>query len=131
MKTENKLGIWMDHANAHLIDFTETSDQTKTIHSKFTHDAKEHSLGKSENLMHHKEQHQQSEYYNRIGEAIKNYGEVILFGPTDAKNELFNVLRKDHRFEKVKIDIKNADKMTEEQQRSFVKEFFNKPNLIK
>ena len=108
MKTENRLGIWMDHANAHLIEFTEDPIQTKTIHSKFTHDSKERSLSKSENLMHHKEQHQQSEYYHKIGEVIRNYGEVILFGPTDAKNELFNVLRKDHRFQNVKINIKNS-----------------------
>ena len=50
----------MDHSSAHLMEFTDTIE-TKTIDSKFTHEAKEQSLDKSENLMHNKEQHQQSE----------------------------------------------------------------------
>jgi stalled ribosome rescue protein Dom34 len=42
--------------------------------------------------MHQKEQHEQSDYYKKIGEAIKNYQEVLLFGPTNAKTELLNLL---------------------------------------
>jgi|ERR1035437_1434276 nitrogenase subunit NifH len=119
------LGIWMDHSSAHLMEFTTDPIETKIITSKFTHQEKENSLGKSENLMHNKEQHQQSEYYKELGEHIKNYEEVILFGPTDAKVELFNVLRADHRFAKTKIEIKQADKMTENQQHAFVRKHFS------
>jgi hypothetical protein len=126
MTTAKKLGIWMDHSSAHLMEFTNNPIKTKTIASKFTHQEKEHSLGKSENLMHNKEQHQQSEYYNKLGETIRNYEEVILFGPTDAKVELFNVLKADRRFAKTKIEIKQMDKMTENQQHAFVKEHFSK-----
>lgn len=126
MTTTKKLGIWMDHANAHVMEFTSSPIETKTINSKFTHEAKESSLNKSENLMHNKEQHQQAEYYKQLGETIKNYGEVILFGPTDAKVELFNILKKDHLFSNVKIEIKQTDKMTENQQHAFVKDHFSK-----
>jgi hypothetical protein len=75
--------------------------------------------------MHNKEQHQQSEYYKKIGEIIKDYKEVILFGPTEAKTELFNILKADHLFENIKIEIKQTDKMTENQQHAFVKNHFN------
>lgn len=126
MTTAKNLGIWMDHSSAHLMEFTTDPIETKTIASKFTHEEKEHSLDKSEHLMHNKEQHQQSEYYKKLGEAIKNYEEVILFGPTDAKVELFNILRADHRFEKTKIEIKQTDKMTENQQHAFVREHFSR-----
>jgi peptide subunit release factor 1 (eRF1) len=85
MTTEKNLGIWMDHSNAHLIELTVESIETKTIESKFTHQAKEQSLGKSENVMHNKEQHQQSEYYKQLGEVIKNYRDGILFGSTSRK----------------------------------------------
>lgn len=125
MTTAKNLGIWMDHSRANLMEFTTDPIETKTIVSKFTHQEKEHSLGKSENLMHNKEQHEQSAYYKKLGETIKNYQEVILFGPTDAKVELFNVLRADHLFEKIKIEIKQADKMTENQQHAFVREHFS------
>ena len=126
MTTAKNIGIWMDHSSAHLMEFTTNPIETKTIESKFTHEEKEHSLGKSEILMHNKEQHQQSEYYKKLGETIRNYEEVILFGPTDAKVELFNTLKADHHFEKIKIEIKQTDKMTENQQHAFVREYFSR-----
>jgi hypothetical protein len=126
MSTAKDLGIWMDHSSAHLIEFTTDPMETNSIVSKFTHEEKEQSFGKSENLMHNKEQHEQSEYYKKLGEAIKNYENVILFGPTNAKVELFNTLRADHRFEKIKIEVKQADKMTENQQHAFVREHFSR-----
>ena len=126
MKTEKNIGIWMDHSSAHLMEFTADPITTTTIESDFTHHVKEESLSKSENLMHNKEQHQQSDYYKKIGEVIKNYKEVILFGPTNAKAELFNILKADHHFENIKIEVKQADKMTENQEHAFVREYFSK-----
>jgi hypothetical protein len=120
------LGIWMDHSNAHLMEFSPDTIETKTIVSEFTHQQKEHSLGKSENLMHNKEQYKQSEYYKKLGEVIKNYEDVVLFGPTEAKVELLNILKADHHFEKIKIETRHADKMTENQQHAFVKNYFSR-----
>lgn len=116
----------MDHANAHLIEFTTEPMETKVLSSLFTHQQKEASLEKSENGMHNKEQHQQSDYYKKLGEVIRNYEDVILFGPTNAKAELLNVLRADHNFAKIKIEVKQADKMSENQQHAFVREHFSR-----
>lgn len=124
MKKVEKLGIWMDHAKAHILHSSIDTIETKTISSKFTHLEKEHSLNKSENLMHHKEQHQQHEYYKEIGNVIKNYDEVVVFGPTDAKVELVNFLKQDRHFDNIKIVVENADKMTEHQEYAFVKAHF-------
>ena len=124
MKTSKKLGIWMDHSIAHIMELTNNPLETIIIASKFTPQDKEHSLDKGENLMHNKEQNKQSEYFKKLSEVIKNYEDVLLFGPTDAKVELFNILRADTRFEKIKIEIKQTDKMTENQQHAFVKEYF-------
>ena len=79
MTIEKRAGIWMDHSTAHVMEFTTDPIETNIISSKFTHQEKEHSLGKSENLMHNKEQHQQADYYKQLGEIIKNYEDVILF----------------------------------------------------
>jgi len=125
VKAKN-LGIWMDHSNAHLMEFTTVPITTHIISSKFTHEEKEQSLTKSENLMHNKEQHEQSAYYKRLGDVIRNYEDVIIFGPTQAKSELLNVLRADHNFEKIKIGIEQTDKMTQNQQHAFVKDYFSK-----
>ena len=125
MKTTKKIGIWMDHHNAHLMEFSPDAIVTKTLESKFTHTAKEGSLHKGENGMHNKEQHQQAEYFKASSETIKQYDSVLLFGPTDAKSELYNLLSANHLFTKIKIDVRQSDKMTENQEHAFVKEFFS------
>ena len=119
------LGIWMDHSNANLMELTAATIETKTIDSTFTHEAKEESLSKSESLMHNKEQHQQSEYYKKLGDIIRHYKDVILFGPTNAKVELLNILRADHLFATIKIEVKQTGKLTENQQHAFVREYFS------
>ena len=120
-----KLGIWMDHSNAHLMEFENAASGSKTVESAFAHEVKEESLEKGEKTMHHKEQQQQTAYYKQLGEVIKKYEEVLLFGPTDAKTELLNVLKADHHFDKIKIEVKQADKMSENQQHAFVREYFS------
>lgn len=125
MKTEKKLGIWMDHAHAHLMEYADPM-VTKVVTSNSTYAEKEKTLRKSENMMHNKDQQQESEYYKVIGEAIKKYDEVLLFGPTNAKVELLNILEADQRFSKIKIEIQQADKMTENQEHAFVRDHFSK-----
>jgi hypothetical protein len=124
MKTTKQLGIWMDHSSAHLMDANTASIVTKTIQSEFNHQEKERTAVKGEFMMHNDEQQKQHAYYKKIGDAIKNYDRVLLFGPTQAKEELANMLKADRHFEKIKIDIKHADKMTENQQHAFVKDYF-------
>ncbi|WP_428659245.1 hypothetical protein [Runella sp.] len=116
-----KIGIWMDSETAHLMEFTDESLQTVTVESK-----KDTTLSNSENLMHNKEQQHQSEYYKKLSDAIREYEDVLLFGPTNAKAELFNLLKADHHFDKIKIEMLPADKMTENQQYAFVREYFSK-----
>ena len=115
----------MDHSSAHLIEYTTDPIETTVVTSKFTHQT-EHSANRSENLMHNKEQQQQSAYYKQLGEVIRNYEAVILFGPTNAKVELFNLLKADHLFAKIKIEMEQTDKMTENQEHAFVKAHFSK-----
>jgi hypothetical protein len=126
MTTVNKLGIWMDHSIAHLIEFSTDSFESKSIESTFTNQMKEESLAKSEHIMHNKEQAKQQEFYKNISDVIKDYDEVLLFGPTDAKKELLNILKADHHFDNIKIETKQADKMTDNQQHALVKEYFSK-----
>ena len=127
MEKAKRIGIWMDHASAHLIEFTSDQIEPKTIESAFTHDVKENALNnKGESQIHVKEKHLQANYYKKLGEEIINYQGVLLFGPTNAKVELFNVLNADRRFANIKIDVKQADKMTENQEQAFVRNYFSK-----
>jgi nitrogenase subunit NifH len=124
MENRKKIGIWMDHSEAHLIKYANDTIKVNTIESTFTHQDKEYSLSKSESLMHNKRQQQQGKYYKELADIIENYTEALLFGPTNAKVELLNILRADLKFENIKIEVKHSDKMTKNQQHAFVKKHF-------
>ncbi len=126
IKPTQYLGIWMDHSTAHLMEYTRDSMETETVESTFTHQDREETLNRSESVMHNKEQQKQRLYYKELGEIIRKYDEVLLFGPTDAKNELFNILKEDHHFDEINVGVENADKMTEDQQHAFVRGYFAK-----
>jgi hypothetical protein len=115
----------MDHSNAFLMDLTNDMIIENSVLSEFTHEDKVEGLSKSEKHMHFKEQHVQSSYFKKLSAIIRDYQEVVLFGPTDAKEELLNLLKNDHQFENVKIEVKHADKMTRNQMHIFVKNYYN------
>lgn len=127
MKTAKKLGIWMDYSTAHIMEFSEKPFEVKTIESRFTQQEKEKTVAKGESHLHHKEQHLQSEYFKEIAQVILNYDKVLLFGPTNAKSELFNILSKDHRFEKLKIHVEETDKMDAHEKQAFINGHFSSP----
>lgn len=124
MKITKSLGIWMDHSEAHLMTLTGDSIETTIIQSDSSSHNSESTSNSNENVMHNKENHSQATYYKNIGKIIREYDDVILFGPSTAKNELLNILKADHLFEDIKIDIKSSEKMTENQEHAFVKEYF-------
>ena len=124
VKTEKRMGVYMDHAQANLVEYINGTNESKLIESKFTHEQREHGLGKSEKLMHNQEDHGHSEYYKAITEAIRHYDEVLLFGPTEAKAELHNKLNADHHFARIKVVVKPSDKLSETQIHTFVREYF-------
>ena len=126
MKVTKKLGICMDHANAHLIEFSDEVKETETISLDFDNQDKDETLQRSESEMHNKQHQKQNAYYKKLSAVIKDFDEVVLFGPTNAKSELFNSLRENHLFDSIKIEVINADKMTDNQQHQFVRDYFKK-----
>jgi hypothetical protein len=124
MKNKKQLGIWMDHSNAFIMELSPGTLTERTIVSESSLHDEEYSSEKYEKLQHTKEQHQQSVFYGKLKDIIRNYGEVVLFGPTDAKTELSNLIKADHLFSEIRIGIVNSDKLTKNQMHSFVKEYF-------
>lgn len=123
MNNIRKLGIWMDHSNAYLMELANDISVQRVV-SELANPETEFNFYKGEKLAHKKEQHLQLSYYKKIGDIIKKYQDVVLFGPTDAKNELINQIKTDHLFEDIKIEVKNSDKMTEDQMKTFVRDYF-------
>jgi hypothetical protein len=107
MTTAKNLAIWMDHSNAHLMEFA-TDPITMDI-------------------LHNRPPQKPSEYYKKIGDVIKNYQHVLLFGPTNAKTELITMLKADQGFEKIRLETKDSEKMSQNKQHEFVRDHFSQP----
>jgi len=114
----------MDHSLAHIMKFTNDTIVTSNLEIGSSLPAREQNMGVHERQRHNKEQAEQSAFFKSLSDVIKDYEEVLLFGPTNAKTELLNLLKDNHHFDNIKIEIKSADKMTDSQQQLFVKEYF-------
>jgi Lhr-like helicase len=126
MEKIKQLGIWMDHSNALLMEHYNHLIVSKQVILKPVEKEKEDNVDTHEVQMHSVEDQQhQTAYYNEIREIIKNYKDVLLFGPTDAKEELYNLLKADHHFENTNIELRNTDKMPENKIHEFVIDHFN------
>ncbi|HEY1018651.1 MAG TPA: hypothetical protein VGE25_06630 [Sediminibacterium sp.] len=124
MKNSRKLGVWMDHAHAHLVEVSNDPMVTSTIQLNIEDTAAGEHPDRGEHQLHNKEQQVQSAFYKQLGEIISKYDKVILFGPTHAKTELFNFLQADKGFADITIEVKQTDKMTAHQEHAFVRDYF-------
>jgi len=125
MSINNKIGIWMDHSKANLFAVKNNVEFISTIKNDFDHTQMQAALDKGESLMQNKRQQHQEEFYTALKTQIINYNEVLLFGPTNAKTELLNLLLADLKFMNIIIKIEPADKMTDPQKEAFVKDYFS------
>ncbi len=120
----------MDHSHAHLIEYGDNINQTDNIIIKTTyHNNGNEETDQNESMIHNKEQQDQAKYYKKLSDKILSYNMALLFGPTDAKTELLKLLKADHHFDQVKIELKSADKMTENQKKAFVNDYFSSYNI--
>ncbi len=114
----------MDHSVAHFIGLNDNSTENKTITAQVG-EQDEALNSRDETMIQNKEQNELSGFFKRLGDVIINYDEVLLYGPTNAKTELLNQLTADHHFDEVKIEVKTAEKMSDNQQQAFVHQYFN------
>lgn len=114
------VGIWMDYTKAYVMSLEGESVTTTELKSEFTWEEMQYAFSKNENLMHNKERNLVKAYFDSIGNSIRNADEVVIFGPTDAKIELLNLLTSNNQYDKIKCSTLTTDKMTENQRIAFV-----------
>lgn len=122
---KRQMGIWMDHSIAFLMAVENEKIVETIVELEVSKLEADYDSGKNEKLEYNKGQQFQSNFYKKIIDSIKNYQNVILFGPTDAKNELLNLLKGEHQFEKINIKIQDSDKMTALKMHDFVITYFS------
>ena len=124
MKSLKQLGIWMDHSIAHLIELSNDKMVKRTLKIAPAFLGPLENLRLNESRINNKVNDHVADFYQKLSDVIKNFDEVLLYGPTHAKTELFNQLKEDIHFDRIKIDVQPADKMTDNQQEAFVKKYF-------
>jgi len=118
------MGIWMDYSQAHSIELSKNNVISNIIKSELMPYEKQCNLKNSESVLQNNKHHLESNYSDRIKEDLKDANEVVLFGPADAKSDFLILLRADYNFKDLKIEVKQANEMTENEQYNFVKKYF-------
>lgn len=124
MKTTIYLGIWMDHSSANCMQINGVKLHTTLILSEFTQQERMQSLTHGEKTMHNKEQQMTSKFFKKISDEILKADKILLFGPTEVKQELWNLLKEDHHFNEKKIAAETCVHFNEAQQLTFFKDYF-------
>ena len=65
MKSAKRIGIWMDHSVAHLVEYIDDQTSTKTIYAQVGEQDEPLNL-RDETMIQNKEQNQLSNYYKRF-----------------------------------------------------------------
>ena len=112
----------MDDSISNLIDLSKDKIVKNTI--ELSPAIPEQIEDLDESLMNNKEQNYLSDYFLNLSKVIKEYNEVLLFGPSSTKTELFDFLKEDIQFDDIQIDVRSAEIMTDKQQEDFVRKFF-------
>ncbi|MDN3677812.1 hypothetical protein QWY90_10875 [Flavobacterium paronense] len=126
MNTSNPIGIFMDYSIAHIMELSEIPNEIQTIESKFASKLIEEK-NKGEKHLCKLAKECNAKYFKKIGETILLYSTVLLFGPTDAKADLYNMLSEDPRFFRIKAYLKETGIMTLNQRNKFMNDFFAIP----
>ncbi len=137
LKSDRKIGLWLDHTKAHFIDLSkgpaivETTFSDKESEVRYKGESATGTLlgnNRATNSEHHKHNRERlimDEYYHILIDRLKNYDDIFLFGPTSAKDELNNKLIADKHFADKSITITPADQLTENQMVAAVRTFFD------
>jgi hypothetical protein len=125
MKNFKQLGICMDLTHALLMELENNQIISRNIVSGLnktdnTDKQENHFLG----FEWTEKQHLQKVYFTEISDIIKYYQQVVLFGATDAKDELYKILEAHHQFDDIRIELVNTGIMTDAQMHEFVKEYY-------
>lgn len=124
MKAKKRVGIWMDHTNAHIMEYAVENYHINTLESNLGKADKQEALTHGESLLHHKEQQADQAYYKALIDIIKNYDDVILFGPSNAKTQLHNLIKTMPYLNHIKVATQPAEKMSDKQMHAFVTHYF-------
>lgn len=143
-KTSKKVGVWLDHTKAHLIGvkdgkafLMETVESPYDPRVRFEGEASNvtrfrqggsvsgTATSNNEDRKHNRAQMEISAFYNDLETRLKDFDEILLFGPSIAKNQLQNQIASNKAFADKTLALANAENhLRESALLQFVSEFF-------
>ena len=128
-------GIWIDREKAFVVIISEDRETIERIESgiagrvRLSGGSRSRTIYgpqdvASERKIEEKRKHQFREYYRTVVDKIGDARKVFLFGPGEAKVELEKEIKNSKELALRVAGVEPADKMTENQIRARVREFF-------
>jgi hypothetical protein len=136
MKSSKFLGVWIDESIAHLVELRDKDAEIRTIESDYKRIERiagekpdgvrvgHFRASNNEYSKHMRKDELQAQYYKKLMDEVKRFDEILLFGPTRAKNKLFNLLNRDSKFANKKIHMEVEVYMTRNQMKNYVKKYY-------
>ncbi len=132
---KKQIGIWLDYRTAVIVD-PKTRKTIENIVSEIEEgNIKGGARSKtpwgpmdkvSESKVLHRRDQQEKNYYENIKNKVKDYNEIYVFGPAEAKTGLVKAMTSDNSFNGQVMQIDTADSMTENQMIAKVSDFFKR-----
>jgi stalled ribosome rescue protein Dom34 len=132
---KRQTGIWIDTQKAFIVTLDESGHATKTLLSQI--ETKERIPGESkdftrfgkqyfspEEKKEHKRKQEVRDFLKAILKEIKTSDEIVIFGPAGMKKEMEKFILEDKSLKLSLNPVETADKMTENQMISWVKDYF-------
>ena len=81
--------VWIDHREAHVIEFNPDDAETSIVHPKTRHEQLHHKQG----VVGSGRAPQDHDFFKAVAASIGDAGEILIVGPSTAKLELFKHLQ--------------------------------------
>ncbi len=137
MKETRRIGVWLDHTQAHLVEYHPFAEQIQTLYApqKESLEGVEvktnfgERASNNEDRLSNKAQNHHQEFYKVLEKTLLLYDEILLFGSGTARNELKNRLRSDKAYDSKKIHVEAAEQLSEAQLKAYVRDYFRDLDL--
>ena len=134
-----KIGIWLDKEKAYIITLENETEKLNTIMSEVEVFRPKGGSGTrfkggpqdvvQDSKYLEREKHQLKAYFKRIATRLKQADVIALFGPADTYKKFHKELQDHYKTISSKVkSIKNADSMTPNQTKAWVRGFFKSKN---
>jgi stalled ribosome rescue protein Dom34 len=113
--------VWIDHREAHVIQFNESASENEIIHTKSKHSHLHHKAGTLGSGHAAPDQ----SYLHEVTEAVASAAEILVVGPGSAKLELLRHAQKhDPLIAKKILGIETIDHPTDKQLLAYARHYF-------